>query len=622
MKSIKKILCVFLAVVTALSLCGCFRWGGKLPYPANTTAPVQTEQPTQEAAASEQATALPAETEAPTPEPTEPAASADEEFEALDLELFQSMVTGSADTYNQYIVNDPAAFGIDPADVEPGWGDYYTLEAHMAYMDDCRSVLERLAAIDRSSLNERNQYAYDALKRSYEVALMFEDYYYYDEPLTPMNGYHTAIPLSMVCFSVRTAEDAETYVALMEDMPRLIDQIAEYEQGKADNGLFMCETALDQVKESCEDFAATGEDCFLISYFDTIADKAKELGMSDADIAALRERNDKAVVEGVLPAYGRLADTLESNRGKCSDFKGAKELSADRRAYFDISLQKEAGTLESVDELLDRLESMGEMMLTEMVFAMYSDPDALDRYGEPITFGSIDEDMEWLAEFTEKYYPTMPEHDVSYITIPDDIAEDFSPAAYLTPSFDDYYDNLILINPTSDDDTQLFTLAHEGAPGHMYQFLYFRNTPGMSLTQQVLEPTGCAEGWTVFTEYFVAHNCDDIGSGYCTMMNAESVYGNIFLPAYISIQVNHNGWGVSDIEDYLSDMGMEEYADLFYEYAVTMPIYAMSYAIGFTYMYDLYMDQNLSTPSRHKSYFEKILSFGPTYLDLLEDYMG
>ena len=155
----------------------------------------------------------------------------------------------------------------------------------------------------------------------------------------------------------------------------------------------------------------------------------------------------------------------------------------------------------------------------------------------------------------------------------------------------------------------------------MYQFLYFRNMEGLSLSQQVMEPTGCAEGWTVFTEYFVSSRCEEIGSAYCTMMNAESVYGNIFLPSYISLQVNHNGWDVDDVADYLSSMQMQDYADIFYEYAVDMPVYAMSYSIGFTYMYELYNDAAPQTNAQNKAFFEKVLSFGPTYLDMLADYM-
>ena len=624
----KKFVCIALAALMTVSLCGCFRWDNILPKPSATQQP----ETTQEATAAETAAPINTEpaspteaagTEAPedTAAPTEAAADADSAFAALDLELFAEMAVGSADTYNQFIVSDPERFGIDPADVLQGWGDYYTYDSHMAYMDSCREVLQKLEAIDRDELSEQNKYAYDAIKRHYEQELLFEDYYYYDEPLTPVNGYHTAIPLSMVCFAVRNKSDAETYVVLMEDMPRLIDQIADYEQDKADHGQFMTVTAMQQVVESCEDFANTGSDCFLISYFDTVAEKAKELGMTDAEISALRARNDEAVLNGILPAYQRLADTLSKNRSKCSEFRGAADISGKKKDYFDLSVQKEAGTTEDIDDLIERLEQMGEDMLTEMIYAMILDPDALERYGEPISFGSIEDDMDWLTEFTAKYYPDMPEHTVNYVTIPDDLAEDFSPAAYLTPAFDDLYDNTILINPTSDDTTQLFTLAHEGAPGHMYQFLYFRNTPGLSLTQQVLEPTGCAEGWTVFTEYFVARNCPDMGESYCTMMNAESVYGNIFLPAYVSLQVNHNGWSVEDVEEYLSTMGMNDYAELLYEYAITMPTYAMSYAIGFTYMYEMYSDASPVSTRAHYEFFEKILSFGPTYLDLLEEYM-
>ncbi len=615
MKIIIRIVTAVLVAAFALTSFGCIHFGKEQTTPE----PTQSAQLTQ--AVTEAPTAQP--TEGPTEEPPEEPLDANAAFEELDLELFRELVTSSADSYNQYIVSNPAKFGIDPEDVERGWGgDYYTPNSNAEYMDACREVLAELENIDREELTDRNKYAYDAIKRHFESALLFEDYELYDEPLTPMNGLHTSLPLSLVCFNFRKAEDFETYVYLLEDMPRIINQLAQFEQDKADSGLFMTETALDQVLESLRGFAEKGEDCFLISYFDTVAEQAEELGLESESIAELRRRNDEAVLNGILPAYAALAATLEANREKCSEFVGASKVSEEARNYFDLSVQQESGCFDDIDTIINKVADMGDNIFAEMYYAVQSDPSVLDRYGEEITFGSIEDDMEWLEYFTELLYPAAPQHNVKYITIPDDIAEDFSPAAYLTPAFDDYYFNTILINPTADDDSRLLTLAHEGVPGHMYQFLYFRNMKGLSLSQQVLEPTGCAEGWTVFTEYFVAANCDDIGWQYCTMMNAESIYGNVFLPAYISLQVNHNRWTVSDVERFLNTSGMGEYADIFYEYAITMPTYAMSYAVGFAYMYDLYYDENPQDISSLKAYFEKLLSFGPTYLDLLAEYMA
>jgi uncharacterized protein (DUF885 family) len=615
----KRLFCLILAFAMALSLAGC-KFFNKPDKPETTPAPTEaasTEEPKD--------TAAPENTEQPTEAPSEPPAdvesAADIAFKELDLDIFRTFVTSGTDSYNQYIVSDPGMFGIDPADVTPGWGDL-TYDSHVESMDYYREVLDELGAIDRGSLNEKNGYAYDALKRTFEVSLMFEDYYYYDEPLTPLNGLHTMLPLSMVCFNVRNLDDVENYLILIEDMERFLGQVEQFENEKAEQGLFMTEVALDQVVESCRSFAEKGSSSILITYFEEVLETAKGYGLSDSECASLRARNTDAVINHVLPAYSRLADALEGHRGDCSEFTGAVNLGEKALAYYELKTKDEGATMDDMDVIIEKLEDMADHIFYELSYAIYYGPDdILDKFGDPITFGSVDDNIDWLSGLVDSYYPEMPDYVLRYIEVPEDIADDFSPAAYLTPSFDDYLNNLMLINPTSEDSDDLLTIAHESIPGHMFQFLYTRSN-GFSLSQQVVEPTGYAEGWTVFTENFVAKHCRELGKEFCTMMNTNSTFCNVFIPAYVSIMVNVEGWTMDDVEDYLADYGLEDAADIFYEYAITMPQYVMPYAIGYAYMLEIYNDADPKNEEQHKAFFEKYLSFGPNYMDMMLDYMS
>ena len=70
--------------------------------------------------------------------------------------------------------------------------------------------------------------------------------------------------------------------------------------------------------------------------------------------------------------------------------------------------------------------------------------------------------------------------------------------------------NLIVVNPAFEDD-RFNTLAHEGTPGHMFQFWYFRNTnpnPGRQLAFNL----GYIEGWAVYASYQAQDNCDFEGN--------------------------------------------------------------------------------------------------------------
>ncbi|MCR5611446.1 MAG: DUF885 family protein [Clostridiales bacterium] len=617
----KKVLCVLLALVMALSFEGCAAIKKILSYVPFS----QTAAPTESVTDAPTSVPTEAPTEAPTaePDPTEdPYEAANTAFEELDRELFAMIVSSGVSSYNQYIVSDPGKFGIDTESIEASWGEM-SYESHIETMNFYREVLEELAGIDREMLNDMNRLGYDAIKRNFEKELLFEDYYYYDEPLEPLNGYHTMLPLTLLCFNFRTKQDVEWYMGLVEDLPRFMGQLGQFEKEKSEHGLFMTEKALDEVLDSLKDFAKKGESCFLISFFENdVIPKAKELGYTDEECEAFNARNRDAVLNNLLPAYKELASTLESLRGTCSPFVGAAERGEEALNYYKLKVQSEGATNDDIDTIVNYLEQMGETVFYDLRLAIsYGSPDIIDRFGEPITFGSVEANEEWLKTFITKYYPECPEYSLKYVNVPEDIADDFSPAAYLTPAFDNYYDNVMLINPTSDSAKDLLTVAHETLPGHMYQFLYARNMQGLSLTQQILEPTGYAEAWTIFTEFFVSKNCTELDSSYCLMMNANSTFCNVYLPAYISFMVNLEGWSISEVADYLSDYGMQEAASIFYEYAVMLPFYITSYAVGYSYLRAIYEKAKPMGMAGHKAFFEKYLSFGPNEMDMMMEYM-
>ena len=615
----KRLICALLVLAMLLPLSGCL--GDLIPGLKPTEVPA-TEIPT--AAPTPSPTEAPTEapTEEPTPEPTPDPEAANNAFRELDLEIFRTLVTSGTDAYHQYIVDDPAAFGIDPDDVIPGWGDL-TYQAHVSSMEYYREVIASLEEIDYDQLSDMNKRGYDAIKRACEKELAFENYYYYDEPLEPINGIQTMLPLSMTCFTIRNAEDIETYLCLVEDMPRFIGQIEQFEIDKARQGLFMTETALDDVIESIESITKKGKKSVLITYFNSeIIAKAKEFGMTDEECDALKERNRTAVMDGVLPAYTHLKETLEAHRGDCGRFLGACSKTEMAYNYYLLKLQYEGATMDDPETIVGLLEDMGDSTYIELFKAItYGPSDLLDQFGDPLTLGSLEDNLAWLEEFIKKYYPDLPEYSLTYQQVPDDLADSFSPAAYLTPAFDNYYDNLMLVNPSSEGADDLLTVAHETVPGHMFQFLYARNMEGLSLAQQLFEPTGYAEGWTVFTEYFVASNCYEINNYLCILTNTNSTFCNIFLPAYVSVLVNLYGYDKNEVNKFLEQFGMGSASDILYEYAITMPFYAMNYAIGYAYMLAIYQDAAPKGAGEHKRFFEKYLSFGPCDMDMMREYM-
>ena len=176
-------------------------------------------------------------------------------------------------------------------------------------------------------------------------------------------------------------------------------------------------------------------------------------------------------------------------------------------------------------------------------------------------------------------------------------------------------ENTILMNPSAQ--TDLFTLAHEGIPGHMFQYVYQYSLGTIPLFQMVIEPLGYAEGWAKHAEYNVAKRADIYGAADCCskVLNQDLVY---VISARCSLLVNGNHASKQSIADYLRQWGLEEHTDEIYEISVNLPFYYFKYAMGFCQQYRIEEKCRSVFSYRDKDFYTEYLSWGPSCFDLLE----
>ena len=265
-----------------------------------------------------------------------------------------------------------------------------------------------------------------------------------------------------------------------------------------------------------------------------------------------------------------------------------------------------------------------EQFITEkydlMYSILYSDFNGIySDYFNDVTSGSAEGDVAYLEGLIVSLYPELPKQQIEYVTVPDAVADDFSPAAYLISAFDDPTRNVVMFNPSSDDSTLLFTLAHECFPGHLYQTQYFRQLDGLSLTQQLIAPSGYTEGWAVFTETHIAGYCDRYNADCCTVRQLESSLFNILIPAYVSLNVNLNGWTEDEVGEYLEEFGVNQsgYRSILYEYSVDMPLYFFDYALGYMCTDMIYSQAAPSNNDENLAFFTEYLGYGPCVFNIL-----
>lgn len=609
----KKTIAVIVLILMLVNLTGCI-----LPFRSHKND--HTESPTK-APTGEQTlapTAPPAPDATPTPVP--PKIDADLAFDELANELFVSMLTENGLLYHQYVA-DPGSFGIDESDVERGWGSL-SYEGHLESLKELEDLKSRLLAIDASKLTGGNVAAYKLLLFLSERSASLADYYYYSEPLKPFNGDHTAIPLMLVLYEISNEEDAENYLLLLESTDDYLADIEKFEIEKADRGLFMTENALNQVLASCKSFASTGSGCFLIDYFDDALDK---IDIAADKKAELSKRSKDCVLNEILPAYTRLAETLDSLRSKASPFVGAKQRGQEALDYFVNRIRSDAAVDETPEQMAEVLNSTIEELTMAMMMLVVTDPDAITGlYDVKFTSGDPNKDNAYLCEIIKDIYPSIPDQTISFVDIPNAIAGDFSPAAYLLSAYDNPKRNIVLFNPTADQSDLLFTLAHECFPGHLYQTQYFRASETIPKIQQISAPSGYSEGWAVFSELMVAERAEKYNANAALLSQYNGIIYNKLIPCYISLKVNTEGWTKDNISNYLANYGLDVEAliDILYEYAVDVPTYFFDYAMGFVNTYRVYKKAAPETDAEYLEFITKYLELGPCNFEVLFEAFG
>ncbi len=546
----------------------------------------------------------------PAPEPYQKKpgqSAANNAFLSLDRELFTWYVTRDIITFDQFCY-DPLNYGIDESSVPITLGEL-TEESRQNWITECRNWLTRLKTLDAEHLGEQNRLAYETYVRYLESEIAFDGMFFYFEPLEQYTGIQITLPITFALYQFRDTSDIEKYFLLLADVPRYLSQVLAMEQKRAELGLFMTDSMLDSVLEDINRILSSGSsNCLYTTFREALSrlDFISETQKSD-----YIEKNDRIISDSYLDSFRVLKEGLSELRPYCRGMNGIVSDDVQFLHYFSLRFQTESGSRLTVQEGIDQLDDLSKI-LYGVLKETYRKSSGKEQ---SFSLDTIQGNERYLRSIMTDIVPAMPNVSISYRNVPEELQQSFGPAAYLIPASDGYMDNTILVNPSVQ--TDLFTLAHEGLPGHMYQYSYHYSLGSIPLFQMVVEPLGYAEGWAKNAEYCVAKRADMFGTAdSCSkVLNQILVY---VISARCSLLVNGNGVSKQTITDYLEEWGLQEHVDEIYKLSVNMPFYYFKYAMGFSQQYAITEKCREIYAFRDKDYYTEYLSWGPTTFDLLE----
>ncbi len=438
-----------------------------------------------------------------------------QQFEEYTYNLFCQEVSGNTISLH-YTLKNPAAYGITNAPVSIGSCTTDTGSVCAAI----ENALALLQSYDRRRLSEENKLTYDILEEYYTTAFELAPYSLYEEPLSPLTGTQSQLPVVLSEYQFYNTADVDTYLKLLKKIPDYFDSILEFEQARAEKGLFMSENALGDLTAECTAFVRLGKENYLYSSFE---EKLKEL---EEELPPKKKKSfnrkkyikthDKYIKKYIFPAYQALAKGLNALRDDCSDdgSGGLCRLPGGKQ-YYELVAASETGSDRSIPKLQELarrqvMEDLGTMQtsLAQLGVSNLSSEDADARSSDLYSSqGMILEDsnpvsiLNTLEKKMGNDFPKPPAVDVQVKYVQKSLEEYLSPAFYMIPAIDNANSNVIYINAGHiPDDLSLFTtLAHEGYPGHLYQNVYYMHQNPDPI-RCLLGFGGYTEGWATYDE--------------------------------------------------------------------------------------------------------------------------
>lgn len=515
-----------------------------------------------------------------------------------------------------FTLKDPKAAGIDSYEITLGSlsGDSPHNQARQL-----KKLSEELKKYSHRSLKGKDRLTCRLLSDYISRQQNLAAYPYYDEPLTPSGGVTSQLPVLLAEYTFRNTRDIKDYLGLLSQMDTYFLGILDYEQKKADAGLFMSDEACLKVIEGCEVFTEHPDDNFLI---DTFSNRLNAMdGLTNTQKNTYLKQHSKVLSDHVIPAYSQMIKGLtmllgrgHNNWGLCNFPEG--------KAYYEAVVSADTGCDDSVEDLFSQITKARREDLTFCQNLLEKNPKLASQSPKPDA--ALKEENAMLSRLQKEIltdFPAPPQTEVEICHVDPALSEYLAPAFYITAPIDDISHNRIYINDAKNDtDIYYFTtLAHEGYPGHLYQTIC-TSSYGAPEVRSLLNYPGYTEGWATYTEmqsFYYAGLDPDLAS-----LLQHNQAATLSLYATADIGIHYFGWEKEKNAAFWSEYGVDDTATVkrITDLILEEPGNYLKYYVGYLKFRQMREQLALENKSFSVSAFhEAILRTGPSPFSVLEE---
>ena len=537
-------------------------------------------------------------------------------FDAFVDQLFEDEVT--ANTMNlHFTLKNPKSAGIQTSEARLGSFSYVSQKDALSKIEDLQ---KQLSSYKTRSLDTQGKLTHALLTDSLARQQAIAQYPLYEEVLTPSSGVTSQLPVLLAEYPFYCTQDVEDYLTLLSQMEDYFADILEYEQKKADAGLFMSDKSCMKVIDGCEVFTEHPDDNFLLETFVNRLDAME--GLSASDKENYIGQNQEVIADHVIPAYTQMISGLTRLLGCGRNDWGLCEYK-DGKSYYESLVAYNTGLDLTIDEIEKQISDAREEDTAVCADLLAKDPKLLTESSDrKWTMTDETEMIEALKKAMLADFPEAPDTTYEVCHVDPALSEYLAPAFYITAPIDDYSYNRIYINDASkyNDVSYFATLAHEGFPGHLYQTIssYASGDPKV---QALLNYPAFTEGWATYVEmqsYYYANLPKDVAS-----LLQHNQAATLSLYASSDIGIHYHGWKKPEMVKFWSDYGIdeEETIDAITDLVLEDPGNYLKYYVGYLQFRQLHEKyaQKYGKQFDAVAFHEAILRTGPSPFAILDE---
>lgn len=511
-----------------------------------------------------------------------------------------------------------------------------------------KAQLQRVEALDESKLDEQTKISWMLMKQRLENDIADFQWRHHNYPVNQMFGLHSGVASLLINqHGMSDVSDAEDYIARLNNLPRLFEQLAENLEVRAEKGIIPPKFVYPYVISDSKNIitGAPFDDGEASTLWADFSEKVEGLDIDDSQRDELMAAAEQALLESVQPAYQNLISAIEGIAEQADTKDGAWKF-PDGEAFYNNALQRTTTTDLTSDEIhqigLDEVARIHEEMrgiMEEVGFdGNLQEFFVHMRNNEDFIYPATDEGRQRYLDEATAYIDNMRERlDELFINKPkaDMVVRAVEPfreqsagkAFYQQPSMDGsrpgiYYANLY--DMESMPTYQMEALAyHEGIPGHHMQIAIQQELEGIPKFRRFGRYTAYSEGWGLYTEYLPK----EIG----LYEDPYSDFGRLAMELWRAVRlvvdtgIHDKKWTREESIEFYVENTPNARADAvkMVERHIVMPSQATAYKIGMIKILDLREKamSELGDDFDIREFHDVVLGSGPVPLNVLEQFV-